>query len=241
MSPLRVRHLDAESLKLLAHPLRVRIVGSLRAEGPATASLLGERLGESSGLTSYHLRALAGAGFVEDAVDHPTHGRERWWRAVDEMTSWRPSDAGDDADSRAAEQWLTGFTARQGMAWLDGWLHRRPDADPAWREASETNDYFLEATPDELRELLAELDTVIRRRLRREPAAGRATVRLLLSGFPAGEVGGSTDAAGEASEAGAAGAVGAVGEAADGATTSEADGEPGGTRGDAGGRPVDHP
>ena len=44
MAP-RIRHLDARSLKLLAHPLRVRIVGSLRADGPATATLLGERLG----------------------------------------------------------------------------------------------------------------------------------------------------------------------------------------------------
>lgn len=232
--PLRVRHLDAESLKLLAHPLRVRIVSSLRAEGPATASLLGERLGESSGLTSYHLRALAGAGFVEDAVDHPARGRERWWRAVDEMTSWRPSDAGDDADSRAAEHWLTGFTARQGMAWLDGWLHRRPDADPAWREASETNDYFFEATPDELRELLAELDTVIRRRLHRERAAGGVTVRLLLSGFPAGEVGGTTAEAGNA-DGGAAGDAGEADEA------DEADDEPAGARGDTGGRPDDRP
>ena len=206
MAP-RVRHLDAASLKLLAHPLRVRIVGTLRAEGPATATSLGERLGESSGLTSYHLRALADAGFVEDAADHPTSGRERWWRAVDEMTSWRPSDVGDDPDSQAAEEWLTGFTARRGMTWLDEWLRRRADAPAEWREASETDDYVFQATPDELRQLMAELDAVVRRRLGREPAPGRVTVRVLLSAFPAdplaqasddGPVAGDEDAPGPA-------------------------------------------
>jgi DNA-binding transcriptional ArsR family regulator len=187
---LRARRLDPQSLKVLAHPLRVRIVGSLRAEGPATSTLLGERLGESSGLTSYHLRVLANTGFVEDAVDHPSTGRQRWWRAAQDMTSWRPSDAGDDPDSRAAEQWLTGFTARASMEWLDEWLRRRPDADPAWREASEANDFMLEMTPSELHDLLAELSAIVLRR--REDAldasddsTDRTLVRLLISGFPA--------------------------------------------------------
>ena len=181
---MRVKRLDPASLKLLAHPLRVRIVGSLRTEGPATATVLGHRLGASSGLTSYHLRVLGEAGFVEDAPEHPSSGRERWWQAAHDMTSWRPADAGDDPDSRAAEQWLTGATARQGMAWLDDWLQRRPDADPEWREASETNDYLLQLTPAELRELMAELHEVVRRRLDRQAGTVGATVRLLLSAFP---------------------------------------------------------
>ena len=181
----KVKRLDAASLRLLAHPLRVRIVGSLRVQGPATATLLGQRLGESSGLTSYHLRALADAGFVEDATDHPTRGRQRWWRAAQEMTSWRPADAGDDPDSQAAEQWLTGFTARQGMVWLDEWLQRRPDAESEWREASETNDYRLHLSPSELHELLTELHDVVRTRLDNTPRRDRAPVILLLSAFPA--------------------------------------------------------
>ena len=41
-----------------------RIIAVLRREGPATATTLAERLGESSGATSYHLRSLARAGFV---------------------------------------------------------------------------------------------------------------------------------------------------------------------------------
>jgi DNA-binding transcriptional ArsR family regulator len=184
---MKVKRLDPGSLRVLAQPLRLRIVGSLRTEGPATATVLAGRLGESSGLTSYHLRVLADAGFVEPAADRPATGRERWWRAAQDMTSWRPDEVGDDPEDRAAEQWLVGATARQGIAWLDEWLQRRPTADPAWVEASETNDYFFDVSPDELRELLDELHAVIRRRLEGPPstAADRARVRLLLSAFPA--------------------------------------------------------
>lgn len=63
----QLRKLDAHSLRGLAHPLRIRLLGDLRLHGPATASQLAERLGESSGATSYHLRQLAAYGFVEDA------------------------------------------------------------------------------------------------------------------------------------------------------------------------------
>ena len=57
--------MDAAQLRALSHPLRLRMLEVLR-EGPATASALGRRLGESSGATSYHLRALAKAGVVEE-------------------------------------------------------------------------------------------------------------------------------------------------------------------------------
>jgi DNA-binding transcriptional ArsR family regulator len=196
-----VQRLDGGSLKVLAHPLRVRIVGSLRHDGPATATLLGERLGESSGLTSYHVRVLAENGFVEEVPDR-RHGRERWWRAAHQMTSWRPQDFGDDPDELAAEQWLTGFTARRGMEWLDGWLHRRPEADPAWVAASEASDYMLRLTPDELQALVDELNAVVLRHLDQHdeadrpdqsdrpdpgaPTGDRQPVRLLLYAFPDG-------------------------------------------------------
>src|SRR5690606_22078525 len=78
-----LRHLDARSLRGLAHPLRMQLLNALRRGGPATASQLAERLGESSGATSYHLRQLAAHGFVEDAPEHG-RGRERWWRAAHE-------------------------------------------------------------------------------------------------------------------------------------------------------------
>jgi DNA-binding transcriptional ArsR family regulator len=67
-TPLHVP-LEGARLKALAHPLRVQLLDALSTYGPATASALGERLGESSGATSYHLRQLEKSGFVrEDAA-----------------------------------------------------------------------------------------------------------------------------------------------------------------------------
>jgi DNA-binding transcriptional ArsR family regulator len=77
---------DPELLRIVAHPLRVRLLGLLRAEGPATASQLGRKVDESSGSTSYHLRELAKHGFIEE--EPSPDGRERRWRARHRYTSW---------------------------------------------------------------------------------------------------------------------------------------------------------
>ena len=69
---------DVAAVRALAHPLRLRLLDLLRFDGPATATLLAGRAGESSGSTSYHLRQLARYGFIEEAP--PRRGRERFWR-----------------------------------------------------------------------------------------------------------------------------------------------------------------
>jgi DNA-binding transcriptional ArsR family regulator len=205
--PMRIKRLDARSVRALAHPLRVRLLGSLRFDGPGTASTLAARLGESSGATSYHLRALADHGFIEEDTSRG-RGRERWWRAAHEATSWRPEDFQDDPDALAAREWLSGFVARQGMAWLDDWLTRRPSADPAWVAVSTASDYRLNLTPPEMHALLEELHEVIRRhdavaedrRAAEREAGGDAlgdgdegqaarAVQLLLYAFPAADRG----------------------------------------------------
>jgi DNA-binding transcriptional ArsR family regulator len=72
--------LGLEAIRLLAHPLRQRIERELR-KGPVTATSLARALGESTGLTSYHLRQLAKHHFIEEVPGHGK-GRERWWRFV---------------------------------------------------------------------------------------------------------------------------------------------------------------
>jgi DNA-binding transcriptional ArsR family regulator len=53
MSTDHVRRVeDVSSLKALAHPLRVRLLASLREAGPATATELAKRLATESGSTS---------------------------------------------------------------------------------------------------------------------------------------------------------------------------------------------
>ena len=186
-----VARLDTETVRVLAHPLRMRIVGWLRFHGPATATQLAQALGESSGATSYHLRALARSGFVEDVPERGT-GRERWWRAVHEMTSWRPEDFAGDPEARAAEEWLHGHETRSVCGWLDEWAQRRPQADPAWVSAADLSDYQLRMTPDEARSMLDELHEVVLRHHRAAEAAeaqagdrpGAAALRLVLAAVP---------------------------------------------------------
>ena len=70
---------DLGSLKLLAHPMRYRVMDRLR-QGPATSTTLARALGLNTGVTSYHLRQMAEHGFIEE-VPELSRGRERWWRA----------------------------------------------------------------------------------------------------------------------------------------------------------------
>jgi DNA-binding transcriptional ArsR family regulator len=188
---MRVAHLDATTIKVLAHPLRMRLIGTLRLDGPSTASGLAQRLGVSSGLTSYHLRALAEAGFVEDDPDHPAKGRERWWRSAHDMTSWRAGSAGDDPDAVAAEAWLAGWAARRSMAWIDGWLARRTDAPAEWQAVSGTSDYVITATPAEVQSLTDQITELLRPYLAitgaRGDVEGGEEVRVLVQTFLRGD------------------------------------------------------
>jgi DNA-binding transcriptional ArsR family regulator len=70
---------DLGSLKLLANPMRYRMMDRLR-QGPATSTTLARVLGLNTGVTSYHLRQMAKHGFIEE-VPELSRGRERWWRA----------------------------------------------------------------------------------------------------------------------------------------------------------------
>jgi hypothetical protein len=72
---------DLDAMRALAHPRRLRIRQYLELNGPATSAMLARELGLNTGATSYHLRELAGHGFVAEVAGR-ARGRERWWRAV---------------------------------------------------------------------------------------------------------------------------------------------------------------
>src|SRR5947209_4728679 len=81
---------------------QMRIMDTLRNDGPSTATRLAAVLGESSGSTSYHLRVLAEAGVIEEDSARG-NGRERWWRRVQPI--FIPTDA-QQPDQRALEMSL---------------------------------------------------------------------------------------------------------------------------------------
>jgi DNA-binding transcriptional ArsR family regulator len=182
MSP-RFRNIDdSQLLRAMAHPLRLRLMGTLRKDGPATASLLARRLGESSGATSYHLRILAKYGFVEDDRER-NRGRERWWRAVDEGVEW--SRDTDDAGLLEADRALGRQLVTEHARWLQRWHDELPDWDRSWRAASNSFDQWFELTPAELRSLSDEVLAVLEPYAdRRTPADGTERAIVLFHAFP---------------------------------------------------------
>lgn len=156
----RVR--DPQVLRGLAHPLRARLLGMLRLDGPSTASRLGERLGESSGATSYHLRQLAQYGFVAE-VDGRGSGRERWWQATSPSTRWEPDELiaqpGGLEANEAMQRLQIELTGRQLRRWAE---HGR-DFGPQWAAVAGLSDYAVRLTPQETRQMTDEVYAVLDR------------------------------------------------------------------------------
>jgi DNA-binding transcriptional ArsR family regulator len=179
----RTEHLlTPASLKALAHPLRVRLLGLLRADGPSTATALGRRVGESSGTTSYHLRQLAAADFVvEDATRG--NGRERWWRAAQDATRLESASLDDDPATLAAVDAYLGAVARMYAARLDTWIATGREWPKPWREAGGMSDQLLSLSAAELVRLNSELDAVVES-YRREPKRGDQRVAVHWTAFP---------------------------------------------------------
>lgn len=180
--------LTSESLKSLAHPLRVRIYDELSAYGPLTASGLAERLGESSGATSYHLRQLERAGLVREDETRGK-GRERWWErrpgsiAIPDARSLPPGSAErlavklvEDEWFRAREQNFHEYTAEGELVF-----------GPEWLDVATSDTINLRLTPEQLHGLVADLDTVLLKYIaayKRTPSPGSRPVQIHINAFP---------------------------------------------------------
>ncbi|MFF5012516.1 ArsR/SmtB family transcription factor [Streptomyces sp. NPDC001165] len=155
------RRLDPRSLRGLAHPLRMQLLDTLRRSGPATASQLAERLGESSGATSYHLRQLAAHGFVEDAPEHGK-GRERWWRAVDQGIVFDAEDfKGVGPEVRGMAEMYLHEVANTHARELATWLSTRDRWSEEWSRSTDMSNATFRLTPELAAELVAKMHAVI--------------------------------------------------------------------------------
>jgi DNA-binding transcriptional ArsR family regulator len=176
---------DAAALKALTHPLRIRLLGMLRQDGPATASELAVRTGESSASTSYHLRVLAKYAFVAEAEHRD--GRERRWQAVHSVTSWSNKAMETSPGSRA---WVS-FSRRRQIEHLEASLVRHEAdiadgrLDQGWVEPSGISDLMPRLTPESLAELWEVIDRKLEELTTRDEDDPRAAqVVLLTAGLP---------------------------------------------------------
>ena len=149
-----------EALRALAHPVRLRMLGMLRVDGPATASGLGRRLDLNSGATSYHLRQLARHGFIEEDVERG-NARERWWRAAHASTRTPRGEAGVGADERDARDAYRQAVATTHAELLQRAVAQQGQLPSAWREASTFSDWVLRLTPTRAAELRDAVATLV--------------------------------------------------------------------------------
>jgi DNA-binding transcriptional ArsR family regulator len=153
---------DPRSLRALAHPLRLQLLGALRLDGPATASALARRFDETSGATSYHLRQLARHGFVAEDPGRGT-ARERWWRAVHQSTALDVSRTLGEPDTAEALDYILreqlAIETRAVRAWWAG----RGEWPAEWLDASDSSDWSMRLTLDELAALGRDVHDVVGR------------------------------------------------------------------------------
>jgi DNA-binding transcriptional ArsR family regulator len=181
---IRVR--DVGAMRALAHPLRLRILGLLRVEGPQSVGALARATGAASGSVSYHLATLAKHGFVVPAPEFERDGRERWWRAAHDMTTWRSEDVQDDPERREASDALRRTVLESYHRELLDALDAELGLEPEWIAASDSSDGGAQLTLEEFRQLTAEFDALREKwwQRGREPREGTRSVRWITHTFP---------------------------------------------------------
>lgn len=173
--------LDTAALRVLAHPLRSRLLSALRLHGPATATDLATRLSTNSGATSYHLRRLEEVGLVTDTGEG--EGKRRLWRAASDYHSWRSSDFEGDEDAETSLGWLTRDYVRHAAEHAQQWLDVEASWPVAWRDALGNSDDLVLATPEQVTAMHDEIGEVVKRYRRAgegDPLARRIAVWTLL-------------------------------------------------------------
>ena len=147
-------------LRALSHPTRLKILGRLRIEGPATATQLAQELKPNTGATSYHLRQLAEHGFIEDDTERGD-GRDRWWKASHEGTRAKLDERGgskEEADDAEAYLHTVALMYTETLMQYAGEHRYLP---LAWRKSSTISDWHIRLTPARADELLTKLVSVI--------------------------------------------------------------------------------
>jgi DNA-binding transcriptional ArsR family regulator len=181
------RQLDMESLKALAHPLRVQILDTLSTYGQFTASGLAERLGESSGATSYHLRQLEKHGFVREVEGRGT-GRERWWERMPGAINLNTTELDDTPASRAATKTVMRQWERNRSGLLNDFQERGYDVLPTeWMTASNVATANVRVTVEQLKELTEGFQTFLDEyldRFRGQNPPGSRPVQIHFNAFP---------------------------------------------------------
>jgi len=189
------RMLDAGALRALAHPLRVQIYDILSQYGPQTASTLASMTGESSGSTSYHLRALAKHDLIREVDDRGT-GRERWWERLKGGISFTNPEAMKTPSGKAATQVvMTEFLTRRHQQLMRYMATSLANPDVLDEEEAMISTATLRLTHEQTIELISHLQQVIdefNTKYRDQKREGLRPISIRTDVFPLPEEGGAS-------------------------------------------------
>jgi predicted ArsR family transcriptional regulator len=143
-------------MRALAHPARIAILQHLVIDGPATATACAQVAGLSPSACSYHLRALARYGFVDEDPASAADGRHRPWRATVVSISFDNHRDQPAAVQTASKLLAASLQARIGEVRAH-YLEREADYPPEWQGAAATRQDVLHVTADELAAVQAKL------------------------------------------------------------------------------------
>jgi hypothetical protein len=135
-------------------------------------------------LVSYHLRQLAANGFVDEAGELARDGRERWWRARHQITSWDVGEFLDSPERLAAGQALSAEVAHRYAEIVEAWVEEMRSLPSEWVGAWEMSDWRLELAPAEVVELRLLLADVIEGFADRPRRPGTEPVTAIVQLFP---------------------------------------------------------
>lgn len=171
-----------QQMKALTHPVRVRMLGMLRLDGPATATTLATRLGLNTGATSYHLRQLAQHGFVVEDAERG-NGRDRWWKAAHRSTTTDTAGPEDPEARDTLDAYLQSVVVVTTER-LQRSVEELPLLPEQWRDATTYSDWVVRLTPRKALAVIESLMAAIQEIDEEEDDDEAAPYVLQLNAFP---------------------------------------------------------
>jgi hypothetical protein len=172
-------------MRALAHPARIAIWAHLGLHGPATATECAEVAGLSPSACSYHLRALAKYGFVEEDPDSAADGRQRPWRV--KMIAFNIEAVYENPAVALAGRFLTESLRAAAEENRARYLDRQQEYPVEWQEAIGDYGDAAHVTPAELDALIHQISDLIGPYRRLDPAErppGTLPVQITIDRYP---------------------------------------------------------
>ncbi|HEX6869608.1 MAG TPA: metalloregulator ArsR/SmtB family transcription factor [Micromonosporaceae bacterium] len=184
--PVHMTITDPKVMRAMAHPARVAILEYLTNGPEATATECAQVVGLSPSATSYHLRALAKVGLVQEAPSRGD-GRERVWRGS--ISGYRiDTDDVTSPEALSAATALVDVVLSRDDRLAREFLEHANEEPREWYDAAGLTRNQLLMTAQELADLheqVAQLMKPYHRSTRTDPPLGARRVTAMFRAFPA--------------------------------------------------------